>query len=364
MNHFKHPPLAPGQIDAAHRMAKLGGLALESGDTIRDFHQSYVTHGELNGDKSNAVLVCISLTGNHHRLDFLIGQGKALDSSRYFIIAADPIGNGLSTSPSNSTVQPGMRFPRFGIRDMVNAQYQLLSEHLGVDQLHAVIGASMGGMQALQWAVSHSKFMKYCVAMTPMARTHPWAALVTEAARSCLMADPAWNGNGFNGIPERGWRAYTGLMTALLWRTPAPWELLADMVPPIAGSTSWWRAIAQTDLTPTITSTSPGPTRRTTSGQRRGWVATRLRRWRASRRRRCCLRHRWICSIPPNPHGPPHPNARRTVCGNTIPARASSRHQHQVRRRRLSEPRHRRVSGELESTPFTTDTLGLRGVPF
>lgn len=226
MNHFKHPPLAPGQIDAAHRMAKLGGLALESGDTIRDFHQSYVTHGELNGDKSNAVLVCISLTGNHHRLDFLIGQGKALDSSRYFIIAADPIGNGLSTSPSNSTVQPGMRFPRFGIRDMVNAQYQLLSEHLGVDQLHAVIGASMGGMQALQWAVSHSKFMKYCVAMTPMARTHPWAALVTEAARSCLMADPAWNrnGNGFNGIPERGWRAYTGLMTALLSRTPMALE--------------------------------------------------------------------------------------------------------------------------------------------
>jgi homoserine O-acetyltransferase/O-succinyltransferase len=230
MNSYKHPPLAPGQIDAAHRMAKLGELVLESGDTIRDFHQSYVTHGELNREKSNAVLVCISLTGNHHRLDFLIGPGKALDSSRYFIIAADPIGNGLSTSPSNSTNQPGMRFPRFGIRDMVNVQYRLLTGHLGINRLHAVIGASMGGMQALQWAVSHPNFMTYCVAMTPMARTHPWAVLVTEAARSCLMADPAWNGNGFDGVPECGWRAYTALMTALLSRTPMALELsLADL---------------------------------------------------------------------------------------------------------------------------------------
>ncbi|MFN0041225.1 MAG: alpha/beta fold hydrolase [Burkholderiales bacterium] len=228
---FNHPPLAPGQIDAPHKMADLGELVLESGGAIQDFRQSYVTHGQLNHEKSNAVLVCISLTGNHHRLDFLIGPGKALDPSRYFIIAADPIGNGLSTSPSNSAAQHGMRFPRYGIRDMVNAQYRLLNEHLAIHRLHAVIGASMGGMQALQWAVSHPEFMTHCVAMTPMARTHPWAALVTEAARSCLMADPAWNGNGFDAVPERGWRGYTAVMTALLSRTPMALEhSLTDFV--------------------------------------------------------------------------------------------------------------------------------------
>ncbi len=224
LKEFNHPPLAPDQIDAQHRVADLGELVLESGGAIQDFRQSYVTHGELNREKTNAVLVCISLTGNHHRLDFLIGPGRALDPSRYFIIAADPIGNGLSISPSNSVAQPGMRFPQFAIRDMVSAQFRLLTEHLGIARLHAVVGASMGGMQALQWAVSHPAFMNHCVAMTPMARTHPWAALVTEAARSCLLADPAWNGNGFDAVPQRGWRAYSALMTALLSRTPAALE--------------------------------------------------------------------------------------------------------------------------------------------
>ena len=218
-------------------MAELGDLELESGEVIRDYRQSYVTHGELDHDKSNAVLACISLTGNHHRLDFLIGPGRALDPEKYFIIAADPISNGLSTSPSNSALQPGMRFPRFTIRDMVAAQHRFLAERCGISRLHAVIGASMGGMQALQWAVSHPQFMACCVAMTPMAKTSPWAVLVTQTARSCLMADPAWTGDGFRAEPERGWRAYTGLMTALLSRTTAA---LAQILPDCAEAHLWF----------------------------------------------------------------------------------------------------------------------------
>ena len=221
-------------------MAELGDLELESGEILRDYRQSYVTHGELNREKSNAVLVCISLTGNHHRLDFLIGPGKALDPAHYFIIAADPISNGLSTSPSNSERQPGMRFPRFTIRDMVESQYRLLTRQFGIPRLQAVIGASMGGMQALQWAVSHRLYLGACVAMTPMAKTSAWAVLVTETARSCLMADPAWTGDGFSAEPERGWRAYTGLMTALLSRTPAA---LAEFLPDCAGAHLWFEKI-------------------------------------------------------------------------------------------------------------------------
>ena len=240
MAKYNHPPLAAGQIDAEHRFADLGDLELESGEVVRDFRQSYVTHGEMKRDKSNAVLVCISLTGNHHRLDFLIGPGMALDPARYFIIAADPISNGLSTSPSNSAEQPGMQFPRFTIRDMVQSQYRLLTRQLGLSGLEAVIGASMGGMQALQWAVSYPQFMARCVAMTPMAKTSAWAVLVTETARSCLMADPAWTGDGFSAEPERGWRAYTGLMTALLSRTPAA---LAQCLPDCADAHLWFEKI-------------------------------------------------------------------------------------------------------------------------
>src|SRR3954469_5113042 len=127
--------------------AALGRLFLESGEAIEDFDQAYVTHGTLATDKSNAILVCASLTGNHHRLDFLIGPGKALDPARWFVIATNPIGNGLSTSPSNSKAQRGIKFPRFSIRDMVEAQRRMLIERLGIARLHAVVGASMGGMQ-------------------------------------------------------------------------------------------------------------------------------------------------------------------------------------------------------------------------
>lgn len=240
MTSFRHPPMAQGHIDAEHRIAELGDLELESGERILGYRQSYVTHGELNREKSNAVLVCISLTGNHHRLDFLIGPGRALDPAQFFIIAADPISNGLSTSPSNSAQQPGMRFPRFTIRDMVASQYRLLTRQFGISRLQTVIGASMGGMQALQWAVSHPLHPRACVAMTPMAKTSAWSVMVTEAARSCLMADPAWNGDGFSAKPERGWRAYSGLMTALLSRTPSA---LAEFLPDCAETHLWFEKI-------------------------------------------------------------------------------------------------------------------------
>jgi homoserine O-acetyltransferase len=233
---YLHPPMQSAWIDAPHRIAELGDLALESGEVIRGYRQSYVTHGVLNAERSNLVLVCISLTGNHHRLDFLIGPGKALDTDCFFVVCADPIGNGLSTSPSNSAGQPRMQFPRFAIRDMVRAQYRLLTEVLEVHDAHCIVGASMGGMQALQWAVSYPQVPGRVVAMTPMARTHPWAALVVETARRCLMADPQWSEAGFNARPERGWAAYTSLMTALLARTPAA---VHEFASDVASAQSW-----------------------------------------------------------------------------------------------------------------------------
>jgi homoserine O-acetyltransferase len=133
-----------------------------------------------------------------------------------------------------------MRFPRFTIRDMIRAQHLLLTRYLGIGGLQAVIGASMGGMQVLQWAVSHPTFIQRGVAMTPMARTHPWAALVVEAARACLMADPAWTGDGFSAVPERGWRGYTAVMSALLSRTPMA---LAESLADFAAAQRWLEAL-------------------------------------------------------------------------------------------------------------------------
>jgi homoserine O-acetyltransferase len=146
-----------------------------------------VTHGTLNAQKSNAILMVTAISGNHHRLDCLIGPGKALDTTKYFIVATDAIGNGLTTSPSNSPAQARMAFPRFLIRDMVTSQHKLMTEHLKIPHVLAVVGTSMGGMQALQWGVSQPDFMDSLVAWYrwPGRRPGAWWSWRPAARRSC-----------------------------------------------------------------------------------------------------------------------------------------------------------------------------------
>lgn len=212
-----HPPLQHGWIDRPHEVLRLGDVMLESGETICDFRLSYVVHGVPDARRANVVLALSAIGSTHHRLDAWIGPGRALDPTRQCVVCVDAIGNGLSTSPSTSDSQPGLAFPRFTIRDMVESQRRLIQEHLGAEQLHAIVGASMGGMQALQWAVSHPAAMRKVVALVPMAKTTPWSVAVNEASRRALMADPAWP----DAEPEAGWRTWTALMRVLAGRTPA-----------------------------------------------------------------------------------------------------------------------------------------------
>lgn len=214
----RHPPLAQGWIDQPHQSLALGNFRLENGESIDDFKLSYVVHGELNADKSNAILALPALNSTHHRLDFLIGTGRALDPARYCVICVDAIGNGQSSSPSNSVTQPGLLFPQFGIRDMVESQRRLIVEHLGITRLYAVTGASMGGMQSLQWAVSHPEAVARVVAMTPMAKVTPWSTAINEVARRALMADPRWAEAGHESA---GCAAWVPLMQLIAGRTPA-----------------------------------------------------------------------------------------------------------------------------------------------
>lgn len=214
------PACAHKPGDPPHQSYAMGDLALESGAVIKDFAISYVTHGTLNASKSNAILMVTALTGNHHRLDFLIGPGKALDTTKYFVIATDAIGNGLTTSPSNSRVQPRMQFPRFGMRDMVESQRRLLKEKLGIDHVVAIIGPSMGGMQALQWGVSYPDVMDSLVALVPLARTPAWSVLIADASRKAIMLDPAWNNGNYTTIPTNGVRLWRDILGFASARTP------------------------------------------------------------------------------------------------------------------------------------------------
>jgi homoserine O-acetyltransferase len=214
------PAAAHTPQQAPHQSFNEGDLRLESGEVIRDFAISYVTHGTLNAKKSNAILMVTAISGNHHRLDFMIGPGKALDPEKYFIICTDAIGNGLTTSPSNSKAQPRMAFPKFLIRDMVESQYRLLKEKLGIDHVLAVVGPSMGGMQTLQWGVSHADFMDALVAIVPLAKTPAWSVAVMEASRKAIMEDPAWKDGNYDAPPEKGLRLFRDIVALLAARSP------------------------------------------------------------------------------------------------------------------------------------------------
>jgi homoserine O-acetyltransferase len=203
-----------------HQLYNEGDLKLESGEAIKDFSISYVTHGSLNAQKSNAILMVTAISGNHHRLDFMIGPGKALDTDKYFIISTDAIANGLTTSPSNSKQQARLAFPKFLIRDMVESQYRLLKEKLGIEHLVAVIGPSMGGLQTLQWGVSHPDFMDALVAIVPLAKTPAWTIAVLEASRKAIMDDPAWKDGNYEAPPEKGIRLWRDIVSLLAARTP------------------------------------------------------------------------------------------------------------------------------------------------
>ena len=246
------PAFAHGPNDPAHQMFPLGDLKLESGEAIRDFSISYVTHGKLNEKKSNAVLMVTALGGNHHRIDYLIGPGKALDPAKYFIICTDAISNGLTTSPSNSKAQPRMQFPRFNMRDMVNSTHRLVTEKFGITKLVAVAGASMGGMQGLQWAVSYPAMMDSVVAIIPLGRTPAWSAGVTEMLRQTIMTDPEWKGGNYDSQPERAMRLWGGWLSGTIVRTPqfheASFPNSADVVPYLkAMQESQWKRIDAND---------------------------------------------------------------------------------------------------------------------
>jgi homoserine O-acetyltransferase len=221
-----------GDVGELRRIAEDGGvirfgpdrpLRLESGAQLSPLEIAYRTYGELNADRSNAVLVCHALTGDQHVAGEhpvtgkqgwwtqVVGPGRPLDPARHFIICSNVIG-GCMGATGPSSIDPatgrtyGLRFPMITIADMVRAQAMLI-DALGIETLFAVVGGSMGGMQALQWAADYPErlFSAVCIAAAP--RHSAQNIAFHEVGRQAIMADPDWRGGDYalHGVrPEKG----------------------------------------------------------------------------------------------------------------------------------------------------------------
>ncbi len=198
-------------------------LMLECGRALPQPVLAYQTYGELNGDKSNAILVCHALTGDQFVMEthpitgkpgwweMLVGPGLAIDSDRYFIICVNVIGGCMgSTGPQHVNPETGqvygLDFPVVTIKDMVNAAFRVV-DHLGIDQLFSVVGGSMGGMQALQAVASYPDRIFSALPIATAARHTAQNIAFHEVGRQAIMADTDWRNGEYMkyGVkPERG----------------------------------------------------------------------------------------------------------------------------------------------------------------
>ena len=221
--------LAPPRISSVSsgpNIADLGDFTLESGEVIPNLRMSYLTFGTLNADRSNAILSLPGLGGTRFSQSHWAGPGKAFDTDRYLVIQPDTLGVAsleadATTSPTRSGLN--MSFPRFTIRDMVKAEHLLVTQCFGIRRLFAVAGTSMGGMQALQWAVSFPDSMEAVVQLISLAKTTRQLRFILEVARRAIMRDPAWLGGDYpnDALPQQGTAA--GLLVQNVFTASSAW---------------------------------------------------------------------------------------------------------------------------------------------
>ncbi len=195
-------------------------FALESGARLGPVTVAYETYGALNGERSNAILICHALSGGAHAAgaygaqdeqpgwwDECIGPGKAFDTDRYFVICTNVLGSCYgSTGPSSinpATGEPfALNFPVVTVGDMVRAQV-LLIDHLGIDRLLCVAGGSMGGMQVLEWAAHHPTRLVAAIPIATTAQHSPMLIAFSEVGRQAIYADPAWQNGDYYASGRR-----------------------------------------------------------------------------------------------------------------------------------------------------------------
>ncbi len=194
------PPQAQAQTEA---VASIGRFAFEEGGEIPDMKVGYATWGKLNDAKSNAILLVPGTSNGRHAYDAHIGPGKTYDTDKYFVIGADPIGGGNSSSPKDGL---GTAFPRYTIRDMVRAQHEVIATTLGITKLLAVGGSSMGSFQTVEWGINFPDAMSGLIMIVPAARSDHHFAAVVDAFEAMITLDPKYQDGKYTENPVEGIR--------------------------------------------------------------------------------------------------------------------------------------------------------------
>ncbi|MBB6466725.1 homoserine O-acetyltransferase [Aminobacter lissarensis] len=192
-------PFYGPETQGAFQLYELGDLILESGETLRRAKLAYRTFGQLNAEKSNAILVTTWFSGTGKVMeDVYVGRDHALNPDEYFIIVIDQIGSGVSSSPQNTPAPQSMaKFPKARIEDDVRAQHRLIIEHFGIERLALVVGGSMGGQQVYEWSVRYPEMVVRAAPIAATARISHHQVIFVDACAEALMSDPAWNGGWY-----------------------------------------------------------------------------------------------------------------------------------------------------------------------
>jgi homoserine O-acetyltransferase len=180
--------------DGAQQFADLGHCTLDSGQTINHCRVGYRTFGTLNAAGDNAVLMPTWLNGRTDDLLSLVGSApsktRLIDTTKFYVVLLDSLGDGVSSSPSNSDDQKGAEFPAITERDMVRAEYRAVTETLHLKHAHAVVGVSMGGEQTFEWAVTYPEFFDLAVPIIGTPQLTSYDLLSHTIAEDAMLADP------------------------------------------------------------------------------------------------------------------------------------------------------------------------------
>ena len=187
---------------------ELGNLVLQSGATLRGAKLAFKTFGQLNSARDNAIVFPTFYGGQHYQNEAVIGEGRALDPSKYFIVIPNMLGNGLSSSPSNTTPPYNKsRFPGVTSYDNIMAQHQLVTQALGVEKIALVTGFSMGAQQTFHWGALFPDLVERILPICGSAKTSHHNFVFLEGVRVAITTDDAWMGGWYERQPTKGLRA-------------------------------------------------------------------------------------------------------------------------------------------------------------